>query len=422
MTFAPRRTWFGCSLVVAAATFNLVLCYLNTHHILAASASTVIVSEIIIIGLAAALSYRFFNTSTLIALLLFVTYFCAMWLITGIHNPKTVRDFLIPVVFFALGYTSAKPEDADKLLYFLIILVLVMALFEWLFLDSFTKMFNIVNYYVAKGAAEETMTEYATANLYGSAYRWAVEADSTLQLFGAHRVSSIFLEPVSMGTFGAASLIWLWLRRKARPVNVLFLAICAFLILLSDSRFAMFSCAILLVADIMPIMRSRMVIFVMPFVIAGMLAFVASMLGHGYVGDDLTGRLVVSGMGLLSLHVADLFGDFGTEIPFIADAGYAYVFSKLGLFGAVALWMLFSASTPRTKEAIRLKTLIAIYVCLALSIGYAFLSIKTSALVWFLYGASRSRRSEEYEQWTFELPERLSSAPALQEDIPKVGF
>ncbi|MGH6936034.1 MAG: hypothetical protein ACRED2_07605, partial [Methylocella sp.] len=151
------------------------------------------------------------------------------------------------------------------------------------------------------------------------------------------------------------------------------------------------------VADIMPIMRSRMVIFAMPFVIAGMLAFVASMLGGRYVGDDLTGRLVVSGMGLLSLDIADWFGDFGTQIPFVADSGYAYVSSKLGLFGAVALWMLFSASTPQTKEAIRLKTLIATYVCLALIPGEAVFSIKTAAIAWFLYGAVQSHRSEEQE-------------------------
>jgi hypothetical protein len=49
-------------------------------------------------------------------------------------------------------------------------------------------------------------------------------------------------------------------------------------------------------------------------------------------------------------------------------------------------------------------------------------SMKTSALLWFLYGASQSRGLEKHEQWTLELPERLSSVRAMQEDIPKVGF
>jgi putative polymerase len=411
-----RRMWRSCSLVIAAATFNMVLCFLNTQHMLAASESIVIVSEVVIIALAAAVSYRFFlNTSTLIVLLLFVAYFCATWLITGVHTPKTIRNILIPVVFFALGSTSAKPDEADRLLYFLMILVLIMALWEWLFLDSYTTTFNILSYYVAK-RGDVDMMNYAQSNLFGSAFRYDFEAGNSLQLFGSHRVSSIFLEPVSIGSFATISFIWLWIRRKTK-VNGLFLAICAFLTLLSDSRFGLFSIIILMLADFMPILRSRVVIFAMPFVFAAVLAFIAWMLGPRYIGDDLTGRLTMSGLGLLGLEFPEWFGDFGTKEYLEADAGYAHVVYSIGLVGCVALWTLFSASTPRATEAIRFKTLIATYVCLFLCIGAAALSIKTAALLWFLYGALQSRSSEEKEQ-TFEPSEspsdrKLNPLPGL---------
>jgi putative polymerase len=414
MTLTHRRAWFACSLVVAAATFNMGLCYLNTHHLLATNKSTVITSEIIIISLALVLSYRFFlDRRILIVLLLFLAYFCAMWLITGTYIPKTIRDFLIPVAFFALGYTSAKPKDADKLLYFVIILVLAVGLFEDLFTDSFSKMFDILSYYVSKGAVDEAQAQYFGSNFYMSGERFDFEAGNTLQLFGTHRVSSIFLEPTGMGAFGTIAFMWLWLRLKAWPGNGLFIAICALLILASDNRFAMFSCAILLMADFVPIFRSRLIIFAIPFTGAAAVTFVALALGAEREGLDLIGRVVASGDGLLELDAADWFADFGKEPAFLSDAGYAYVVNHLGLVGCVALWTLFSASVPCTAEAARFKTLVAVYVFLAMIPGETFISIKTAALLWFLYGASQSRSSHGEQELACEQPGQLSPVGAM---------
>src|SRR6516164_673063 len=52
-----RRAWIGSGLVVCAATFNMGLCFLNTH-VMAINVGFVIASEFLIIGLAAAASYR----------------------------------------------------------------------------------------------------------------------------------------------------------------------------------------------------------------------------------------------------------------------------------------------------------------------------------------------------------------------------
>jgi putative polymerase len=412
----PGRARLACGLVFAAVTFNVVLCYLNTKHILPVSESYIIASETFIVGVAAVVSYRFLNTETLIMLLLFLAYVCAIWLITGTLNPRTIRAILIPVVFFALGYTSAKPADADKLLYTLMLVVLVIGLYEWLFPESFLKNFDILSYYVAKGGLSDELAHSATSNFYVSGMR-TEDAHQSFEFLGAHRVSSIFLEPVTTGNFATVSFIWLWLRHKTNPINILFLGICVLLILMSDSRFAAFSSAALLIGYYVPVLRSKAVIFAMPFVFAIALVFIASMLGPSYVDNSFTGRLVISGLELRSFDIADWFGDFGTK-PSLeqSDAGYAYVFNRVGIIGSVALWALFSASNPETKEAARLKILIAIYVCFSLTIGEAFISIKTSALIWFLYGASQSRRSEEHEQWMQLTNARVledSSTPAI---------
>jgi putative polymerase len=405
-TTMTGRARLACGIVFVAVTFNMVLCFLNTH-VLAIDVSYVIASETIILGLAAVVSFRLLNTETLIVLLLFVAYVCAIWIMTETPNLRTVRTFLIPAVFFALGCTSAKPEEADRLLYLLLTLVLSMGLFELLFLDSFLKVFDVLSYYVSKGGVDDEQAQTAATNLYVSGLR-VDDGHQSLGFLGLHRISSIFLEPVSAGNFTAISFIWLWLRREKRPLNMLFLGICALLIVMSDNRFAAFSCVILVVTNAMPILRLKIVIFAMPFVFALVLMFAGSIYGPSYVDNSFLGRLVISGLELQSFDISDWFGDFGTKVGLeYADAGYAYVVNRFGIVGCVALWACFSASALRTEEAIRLKTLVAIYVCLSLSIGEALFSIKTSALLWFLYGASQmvprkshvASRSGERAQW-----------------------
>jgi putative polymerase len=405
-TTMTGRARLACGIVFVAVTFNMVLCFLNTH-VLAINVSYVIAIETVILGLAAVLSFRLLDTEALIVLLLFVVYVCAIAIITATPNLRTVRTFLIPAVFFALGCISAKPAEADRLLYVLLTLVLFMGLFEWLFLDSFLKVFDVLSYYVSKGGVDDELAQTAATNLYVSGLR-VDDGHQSLGLLGEHRISSIFLEPVSVGNFTAISFIWLWLRRKSRPLNILFLGISALLMIMSDNRFAAFSCVIFVVANAMPILRLRFVVFAMPFVFALALMFVGSIYGPSYVDNSFLGRLVTSGLELQSFEIADWFGDFGTKVRLEhADAGYAYVVNRFGIVGCVALWGCFSVSALRTEEAIRLKTLVAIYVCLSLSIGEALFSIKTSALLWFLYGASQmvprkshvASRSGERAQW-----------------------
>jgi putative polymerase len=411
--FARTRVWVGCGLVVAATTFNMVLCFFETRG-LALRQTHVIGSEIIIISLAAVVSYRFFlDTRILSILLLFLAYYCAMWLITDTAILKTIRDFLIPVVFVALGYTSAKPEIGDKVLYFLIIVVLVMALFEWLFPDSFTDLFDIRSYYAAtrSDSVDAGILNWPT-KFYFTSFR--VEEWGTAQgfhLFGEHRISSLFLEPLGLGQFAVVSLTWLWVRRRAKQINWLFIGICALLILMCDVRFGMYTAGILFVAGAIAVLRSRMVIFIMPFVCMSILVLIAWIEGDSRFSMDLIGRLVGSGQLLKNIDITEWFGggdQFNLGHALFDDAGYAYAITRLGILGCVALWALFSISNPKTKLGTHLKTLVAIYLCLEMCIGAQFLSIKTAALLWFLYGASQSPRSGEEEELTFEQAGQLS--------------
>ncbi|MGH6935544.1 MAG: hypothetical protein ACRED2_05055, partial [Methylocella sp.] len=178
----PKREWLACGLVFAAVTFNMALCFLNTH-VVPVNESHVIASEALIVGLAGVLSYRFLNAKTLIPPLLFLAYLSAMWFATGTLNPRTVRFLLIPAVFFSLGSTSANSEDADKLVYSLIIVALIIGFFECLFPERFLQIFDILSYYLAKGGIDEEQAQSASTNFYLSGTR-TEDAHQSFEVLG----------------------------------------------------------------------------------------------------------------------------------------------------------------------------------------------------------------------------------------------
>jgi putative polymerase len=71
---------------------------------------------------------------------------------------------------------------------------------------------------------------------------------------------------------------------------------------------------------------------------------------------------------------------------YAADSGYSYVLMKIGLVGFAAMWALFVYAPVGDKEAWRFKNFIAVYVVSLLVISASIFSIKTAALLWFLYG------------------------------------
>jgi len=72
------------------------------------------------------------------------------------------------------------------------------------------------------------------------------------------------------------------------------------------------------------------------------------------------------------------------------DTGYAYFVNNLGLPLALYLLAVFAAFKPRSREAARFKAMISVYYATALCIGASVFSIKTAALLWFLYGTTNS--------------------------------
>lgn len=367
--------------LTGALTFNLMLCFVNTV-VFPVNDTLVMGCELILITIAFSMVLGT-NAALYLVLGVFLSYMAMIMAMRPLIDPKAVRDFLIPIAFYALGRTYADPRIADRAALISGLIVVGFGLFEYFFLDIYLQYFNIIAYYVARGTvAANTVSEGQT--LFASGIR--PTARNILPFLGQHRVSSVFLEPVSAGNFGAIVYMWALFRRDMRW-RWTTLATGVVAIALSDARFGLNVCFVITALWLVPWRMPRLVWFVMPF---------AWLLGLGIYGmmsaqvdwdDNFGGRLLWTARLLTSLDWRGVFG-ISPLTPFLADSGYAYMLNELGIFGVLGFWALFIYIKENNAYAWRFKMFAATYFCLNLLISNSLFSIKTAALLWFMLGTS----------------------------------
>jgi putative polymerase len=395
--YAQAIDWKLAPLVVfAAVLLNFGLCFINTN-VFGISPGLMILSEIILIAMAFSLIwYR--STALYIFFLVLSLYFFSVMLVRSDFDPKIIRDFLIPFVFFFLGYFLGSVRSCDRMVTLLILLALGSALFEWLALNTYLHYFDVFRFYVARGSelpADSTLVIRGddTAGLYVNGTRF--EERTLLPFLGSHRVSGIFLEPVSVGNFGAIAFAWVLLRDRGRigPLIAKSFAIATILVL-ADARFGFFFCIFtLLLYPAAPIIRPT-ILFLTPFLLViGLVAF-----GREAPSSELAGRLTHTAHSLVEL---DQWQVFGLKISdafaggYAGDSGYGYLLVKVGLVGLIAIWTLFVYAPIFDRDAWRFKIFIALYAVALLTISASLFTIKTSALLWFLYGTLNNQERDD---------------------------
>jgi putative polymerase len=390
------QSTLAITVVCATVLFNLVLCFVNTT-LFGIGTNAVVATEIVLIGVA--LGITWYRSYTLYAILLASTaYFFAVMLIRSEFDPKIARDFLIPIVFFFVGNQLGSLRLADRMVTLLIVIALGVAAFEWLALDTYLHYFDVIHYYLARGT-EQTLESDSAAGLFikGSDSAAGLFVNATrfgertlLPFLGEHRASGIFMEPVSAGNFGAIAFAWVVLRDRSRVwiFAAKILAIATILVL-ADARFGFYVCIFTLVIYLAaPVTRPTM-LFLAPF-----LAVVA-LLTYAYVDpkqgwdNSIVGRFLSSGRSIATLDGWQALGLRVSEVftsGYAGDSGYGYVLAKVGLVGLAAFWALFVYAPSSDPNAQRFRNFIAFYVVSLLTISASLFSIKTAALLWFLYG------------------------------------
>jgi putative polymerase len=370
--------------ILGSLLFNFVLCFANTK-LFDIGANHVIAVEVALIAVAFSLIWNR-NERLYIILFLIVAYGFLLMALRADSDPKFIRDLVIPVLFFFVGRHIGTYRSADAVLTAAIVIVLTVSLFEWFALDTYLHYFNVLDYYVARGTVTGAAADITESGLYISGTRF--EPRTLLPILGEHRASGVFLEPVSVGNFGAIAFAWVWLRDKQRLGALLLktLAIAAILAL-GDARFGAYLCCITIVIYVAaPLVRPTL-LFIAPLVVMIALAAYASDGTQDAWQNTAEGRIQLAGKFLTALTPAQIFGLEDSSVD-MADSGYAYSLVQFGVLGMLALWAVFAYAPVRDAAGLRFKAFVSFYVVFLLAISTSLFTIKTAALLWFLYGTT----------------------------------
>ncbi len=390
--------WVAGALVIGAITFNAGLCFLNTRGVAIRNVH-VMLSEVMLISAAMLTCRNHLNFLHVSVLALIVGFAGALSTLRYLHvpaggfDPKIIRDLIIPVVFFLLGQAVRDVKSADRIAVTATAILLIFAAFEYFSLASFLKVFGVAEYYIARGTLE--VSDWAldvSQGLMVSGFRPGDQGRTLLPFLGDHRVSSLFLEPSSLGNYG--TLVALWAVVRSRMEGRLFLW-CGLgglaLLVLSDTRFDAYFLVLGVLVLIMPPRWTTPVMFLLPFVTILALYFLGASHAKSpneipmVEGREVYDRLLYSGRVLFDFNAYSWFGLEASRGQTF-DTGYGYVISNVGIIGFAALWTLFMSLQGSNRYFYAFRNVTALYFTTLLCISASQFTIKIAAMLWFLLG------------------------------------
>ena len=388
------RLRLGAWLVIGSVVFNIGLCFIKTRHWAPVANPEIVLTELVIMVMGLTTIRHRLTPGEVQLVGLIAVFMIGMKLINPDLNLKILHDLGIMYIFYKLG-TMASPQQADRLVWLLMGIVLSVGFFELIFPTSFGNIFDVWSYYLDKGVIAQGTVNYSGTNLFLSGDRGAAARTFFPGLLGSHRVSSVFLEPDSLGNYAAIMFAWCIstaIGSRLWRGGLIGLSLLCFV--LADSRFAAGCCALMLLMRLTPLVSSRLVVFLMPVMVMLALTITGSLnelqgTVPAIMSDNFSGRLLFSGRVLDYWHLPQWFGLAPSQV-YTADTGYAYFINNAGLPLALLFLALFAMHRPVRREAVTMKAMIAIYIATSLCIGASIFTIKTAAILWFLYGVTNS--------------------------------
>jgi hypothetical protein len=383
---SPERSTrpFLCfSLLCAAMFFNSALAFLHARGL---PVSNVIVTVCQFGITALAVPAAFSSRARLPQLAIIALAFMVLSLIlTNLLNPfdaKTIYDILLIPIYMALGMSAAlvKPRWMHVLLGF----VLASALLELFNASLYNFLLQPLEYL----SATRAWLGEATSKVGGGdlSLAWVNRADGSKLGLSDHRIGGAFLEPLSLGYFGALmSTYYAGLYRGSRLVQLGAILICLILTLLADSRVPTI---LIIVSSLFLLSRVKLPSFLLwlTFPVVILITFLIYLLNAESIYGDTALRLGLTFNVIQNTSVASfLIG--AVSLDRVGDSGIVYMLRCLGPFGmVVALWFFSGAFTRRRGTNVSFFVAIAIYVSVTLMFGGATLSIKTASLLGYLVG------------------------------------
>lgn len=377
-------------LTFGAVMFNAGLAFINAM-VTPLTPAVVVGAELMLVAAAHCITLANFRPQMLpwyilmAALLLFA---CWRGIMMEQFEPKYLRDALLIPTFIVLGMTF-DTRGLTRLVVAVHAVMLVVLVVEAVDQTTYSTLFKVQDYYInTRGYVADDFWN-KQSDLFVSAVRPDTRMFSFITL---HRLSSVFLEPVSMGNYCIVITAFICARyRQLSVATRLFLIVGTLLALLGcDGRLAALASVLIIVVSVLaPRLPPYISVLYLPGVTAAV--FLVVFLADLHAGsDDFSGRLAHTVELISRFELAELFGisEDRTLIQQAVDSGLAYLILSQSLIGVILLWLFITlGSAERTPSQIRYKHAVCIYLSLTMMVSFAFLSIKTGALLWFVHGA-----------------------------------
>jgi putative polymerase len=301
-------------------------------------------------------------------------------------EPKFFRDVLIMPLFMMLGLAFAG-GSLTRLVLTAHVAVFAVFVLEMAAPDLYSEIFRIQDYYI--GTRGLNLEEFydTSSELFVSATR---PDERFIPFIDAPRASSLFLEPVSLGNYCSivtAFTVACW-HRLGSAARLLLPISTVLMIVGCDGRLALVTCAMIVAAApwVTSLPRRSTLLYAPLLVLA---AFALTYLAELRSGtDDFAGRLANTVEFLARLDAPDLLGLTNTLIDPAVDSGITYLILTQSLPGVILLWLFITCSgSDTTPEQVRYTHALCLYLSLSMLVSYAFLTIKTASLAWFIQGA-----------------------------------
>ncbi|MGY2051397.1 polysaccharide biosynthesis protein GumE [Methylobacterium sp. JK268] len=380
----------------AAMLFNAALAVVN-GSVTGLSPGIVIGCEILVMGAALLVAAAHYRPSMALSVALIAWLFLFMAVRAIAVDPATsvkyFRDILIAPVFMMLGL-CASTRLFDRYLAGIHAVVVVVGMLEAFNVEAYSALFRVKDYFIATRGLTEADFWNTESDLFVSATRPDARFLSIAdQFMDAHRVSSVFLEPVSLGGYCVIIAAYVFSRWEKLSVaaRVLLLSSNFFLMVACDGRLALVAFVMILIATrlwhLLP--RATPVLY-LPGALLCAFLFVG-LTGQAGGSDDFSGRIAWTVDLLRAYDVPEFLGLSEKLISKAVDSGVGYVITTQSLAGLAAFWLYCAFSTRyRTREQIRYAHALCLYVTFNALVSYGFLSIKTASLLWLIKGMLES--------------------------------
>lgn len=374
-------------LLLSAMFYNAVLAFVNSH-IFSVSIAIVMASEMMIVGTVFAIvMLNLPNYKSIRLPATYLLFSAIIFLYVSIAQEhiylKSIRDILIIVGFFMLG-TLTDEKAIVRTIMIAAALVFAFIVVDGFFTTAYVYLFEPASYYLNTRGIE--VLEVDEIGIFKNALGYETRFSFNIV---DHRVSSLFLEQVSLANFSMILMIFLsafWTKlSKASRLFIFSTIILA--VLTNDTRTGMALAIIVFIGHFLfPFLPRFSTLIYMPLLL--ILSFLLFYDPNSVrMQDNLPGRIGHSLRILANMEWEWFVSGSIEQIVTSADSGFGYIIFTQTILGLLAFWLFCTLSLSYDgSETKRFAHNLNCYVFINLLVGAAIFSIKTSAPLWIIAG------------------------------------